>query len=55
MNEELEVNAFITGELPLEEINEAFTQMKEGKRLVSLHNSYNGYNCVLYFIIASGQ
>ena len=32
MEEELEIDAFITGQLPLDQINEAFTLMREGKR-----------------------
>ena len=32
LDEEIEVNAFVSGELPLDKINEAFTLMKEGKR-----------------------
>ncbi len=32
MQEELEIDAFITGVLPLDEINQAFTLMREGKR-----------------------
>jgi len=41
LNGKVLVDEFVTGELPLGEINEAFHLMHDGKRFVKLRHAYN--------------